>query len=399
MRRNALHKTCQRITDVSQQHAQSPLLLSCITLVCPTFFVFHVLLLCTAYARCIGPLKPPAQPWQNEVPATTPQQSAIDDAKTRLSDWMSTQSRRDSLIWLAAQCAGTFRVTDYRGGCNGMQTVSSLSCVPGAKEPRHSFICSIIGARIRFSPEKNLAINLQGSTNRLDAPLAQLNTIQSELSSSVSMSDLIVLAGNLAVMQSVNGIDLPFCGGRGDAIDGTGSANLYPWLTMNAMTQSLFQQSDLAFFKHGVKISGLTNHEVVAFMARTHLATWRSYYVELLSEQWNATVSDDPTVVYRAEGGSATRSQADLFLVYDDDLKAVVQELATGSDALFKSVFTAAWSKLMNADRFSGPIANSCDSVFESSSTSGGSSSPSSGLTKVLTCIVSVINNSYDSVG
>jgi len=290
------------------------------------------------YERCVGPLKPGPQPWQHVVPSTSPSADSITEATTQLQSWLSTQGARDSAIWLAAQCAATFRVTDYRGGCNG--------------------------ARIRFSGEKGLAINMRGTTNKLDAPLKKIQTIKDSLSGSLSMSDLIVLAGGLAVMSSSSGIDIPFCGGRGDASSGEGSANLYPWLTMNGMTGAVFKQNDLQFFLHAAKISGLTTPEVVAFMARMHLADWRSYYLNLLNNDWVPVTTDDPAVAYRAQDGVASASQADLFLTYDDDMKAVAQQFATGTDDLFKQTFKAAWNKLMSADRFNGPVSNVCADHF-----------------------------------
>lgn len=178
------------------------------------------------------------------------------------------------------------------------------------------------------------------------------------------MSDLIVLAGSLAVMSTSSGIDIPFCGGRGDASSGEGSANLYPWLTMNGMTGGVFKQNDLQFFLHAAKISGLTTPEVVAFMARMHLADWRSYYLNLLNNDWVAVTTDDPTVAYRAQDGVVSASQADLFLTYDDDMKAIAQQFATGTEDLFKQTFKAAWNKMMSADRFNGPVSNICEDHF-----------------------------------
>merc|ERR1712024_390935 len=107
-------------------------------------------------------------------------------------------SKEAAYIGLAAHSAASHRVTDHRGGANG--------------------------ARIRFSPEKDWAANVE-----LGLPL---KTLMATVSSSnadyghVSVSDQIVLAGGAALISLGLKSQIPFCPGRGDAMDGAGSENL-----------------------------------------------------------------------------------------------------------------------------------------------------------------------------
>ena len=101
------------------------------------------------------------------------------------------------LVRLSWQCASTFRVTDYQGGCNG--------------------------ARIRHAPGKDWPVN----TN-LDKVLDKLEAVKSEFGSSLSWADLIILAGTTALEKAGN-IEIPFCDvGRVDADTGEGWQFLYP---------------------------------------------------------------------------------------------------------------------------------------------------------------------------
>jgi catalase (peroxidase I) len=92
-------------------------------------------------------------------------------------------------IRLAWQCASTFRVTDYLGGCNG--------------------------ARIQFTPQSAWPVNVA-----LDKALLLLKPVKDKYGDSLSYSDLIVLAANVAI-ENAGGRKMTFCGGRTDATDGT----------------------------------------------------------------------------------------------------------------------------------------------------------------------------------
>merc|ERR1712157_424932 len=140
--------------------------------------------------RCIGDMVPDAQWWQHPLPAaptSKPNYVPIRAAVQAKID--EDASNIGALSMLAYNCAMTFRETDYRGGCNGV--------------------------RIRFSPEKDWAEN-EGT----DAAIGILESIQTDYPD-ISMSDLIVLAGQTAI-EAAGGDAMNFCGGRVDASDASG---------------------------------------------------------------------------------------------------------------------------------------------------------------------------------
>ena len=137
------------------------------------------------------------------------------------------------LARLAWRCMATFRVSDYRGGCNG--------------------------ARIRFAPQKDWPVN-----KGLDKVLEQLEPVKvwhDADSKHLSWADLIILGGTVALehwTKSSAG-QFKFCAGRTDAKeDGGASTLLQPRLTSNS---SLLQLED------AIDLMGLTTTEFAVLNA------------------------------------------------------------------------------------------------------------------------------------
>ena len=150
-------------------------------------------------ARCLGPYVPEPQSWQHPLP-TNP--SALPDSKPEiffrrvrktLEEKLGRGEDSDPVLlrsWvrLAWRCAATHRVTDHRGGCDG--------------------------ARLRLSPQNQWTVN-----RGLSEVVHGLAAIKEEFGQALSWSDLIVLAGTVALQAAFppSSSRLSFCGGRTDA--------------------------------------------------------------------------------------------------------------------------------------------------------------------------------------
>lgn len=290
-------------------------------------------------SRCVGQDVPPVQAWQNPLPEPPSQLANFTLVKqSLLQNVLRKDAQNDHaalLLRLAWQCSSSFRQTDYLGGCNG--------------------------ARIRFSPQKDWPVNQQ-----TDRALALLEQVKDEFGESLSWADLIVLAGNVAV-EFAGGPELPFCGGRTDAVDGQGSEYLMPAITNT--------QNDTAFaLRDSIERMGLTPRQMTALnMASTALArqAWVDQPTALISTQYfeqllgNRFVQDGER--YKAPGKALYMLKTDMLFKWDAELLAIAQEFATDSDA-FLQEFASGWTQLSNADRFDGPTGNICNVPVKSGS-------------------------------
>jgi catalase-peroxidase len=261
---------------------------------------------------------PPAQWWQYPLPTAGVLEAAVDYIGARALIQEMIDSDRNFIAAfsnLALRCASTFRATDYRGGCNG--------------------------ARIRHSPEIEWPEN-EGA----HVALHVLEDVKEKIQN-ISYADLIVLAGQTA-LESAGDIRLSFCGGRVDAPDGAGSQDLAPRYYTPAVVSI---RDDMA-------VKGLSSEEGVALFAMpsaedSMIAIGRSVPHNALSNQY--------FIDLLAEDGDF--DEYDLALLQDEFLP-IVQLYASENDH-FLTMFSAAWTKLMNADRFDGPFGNLCDNRFD----------------------------------
>jgi len=228
---------------------------------------------------------------------------------------------------LAWRCAATHRVTDYTGGCNG--------------------------ARIRLSPQKDWPVNAG-----LDRALDMLERTQQQFDDKVSIADLIVLAGNTALEMSGAPL-LPFCGGRTDAME-DGAAGVMP--------PRLGENADLDDLRESALLLGLSPREWTAlqsYQVKASTDQWGSeYFRQLLFTDWvrvEVEIDGAKKTVYKSKNNRRIRTieRAEYLLTIEPEFRSAVQDFAT-EPAMLAQEFAAAWTKVMNADRYDGPAGNLC---------------------------------------
>lgn len=300
-------------------------------------------------ARWIGPDLPQEDLiWQDPVPAGRKDYDvAAVKAKIAASGLLIAD-----LVSTAWDSARTFRGSDMRGGANG--------------------------ARIRLAPQKDWVGN---EPERLAKVLAVLEPIAAETGASIA--DVIVLAGNYGVEQAAKAagyaIDLPFHPGRGDATAEQTDAESFAPLEPLADGFRNFVKTDYIVSPEEMlldraQLMGLTAHEMTVllggmrvlgtnFGGTTHgVFTDRAgtltndFFVTLtdMAYSWVPTGGNLYEIRDRKTGAvKHTATRVDLVFGSNSILRAYAEVYAQ-DDAQEKFVkdFAAAWTKVMNADRF-----------------------------------------------
>ncbi len=314
-------------------------------------------------ARYLGPEVPSEELiWQDPVPAVDhPLVDAADVAALKAKIAASGLSVAQ-LVTTAWASAATFRGSDKRGGANG--------------------------ARIRLAPQKDWEVNqpaeLSPVLDRLEAIAAEFNAGQTG-GKKISLADLIVLAGNVGVEQAAGAagfpVEVPFAPGRTDATDAQTDVESFAVLEPVAdgfrnylkadfavpAEQLLVDKSqllDLTAPEMTVLIGGLrvlgANHGGSAdgvFTDRPGALT-NDFFVNLLdmATVWKPTSPAED----RFEGRDRktgeprwTASRVDLVFGSNSQLRAIAEVYGqAGAGRKLVSDFVAAWTKVMNADRF-----------------------------------------------
>ena len=299
--------------------------------------------------RYIGP-EIPAEDliWQDPVPAGNTKWD-VSAAKKKIAASGLSVSELVSTAWDSAR---TFRGSDLRGGANG--------------------------ARIRLAPQKDWEGN---EPARLSKVLAVLEGIAKE--TGASLADIIVLAGNVGVETAAKaaGVDMqvPFSPGRGDATqeqtDVESFAPLEPvhdgfrnWVkqkyavTPEEMLLDRAQLMGLTAPEMTVLVGGMralgTNHGGTAhgvFTDRPGTLT-NDFFVNLLdmSNTWVPTGDNQYEIRDRKSGKAKwTATRVDLVFGSNSILRAYAEVWAQDDNReKFVRDFVAAWTKVMNADRF-----------------------------------------------
>ncbi|AXT60364.1 catalase/peroxidase HPI [Aquimarina sp. AD10] len=293
--------------------------------------------------------------WQDPIPATNNKLGDADIASLKKMILASglTVSQLVTTAWASAS---TFRGSDKRGGANG--------------------------GRIRLAPQKNWEAN---NPQELAKVLAIYEGIQNDFNGTVSIADLIVLGGSVGVEQAASNaghnVSVPFTPGRGDATQEQTDLESFAHLEPKADGFRNYLQNNLSLAAEellvdraqlltlsipemtalvgGLRVIGAnydgSNHGVFTDNVG---ALSNDFFVNLLdfATTWAATSDNDAIFEGRDRKTGIvkwTGTRADLIFGSNTELRAVA-EVYGSNDAKEKFVhdFIAAWTKVMNLDRF-----------------------------------------------
>jgi catalase-peroxidase len=314
-------------------------------------------------ARYRGPLVPKEELiWQDPLPPVDHaliNTADIQDLKARV---LASGLTIPQLVATAWASASTFRGSDKRGGANG--------------------------ARIRLAPQKDWAVNQPA---QLATVLDALEGVRSAFNAGqtggkkVSLADLIVLAGSAAVEQAAKAaghdVEVAFTPGRVDAsqdqTDVASFAVLEPKadgfrnhlntdspLTAEELLVDRAQLLTLTAPEMTVLVGGLrvlganTDQSPHGVFTRRPGILTNDFFVNLveMGTAWTATSEEEAEFEGRdrATGQSKwTATRADLIFGSNSQLRALAEVYAqSDSQGAFVNAFVAAWTKVMNADRF-----------------------------------------------
>lgn len=291
--------------------------------------------------------------WQDPVPAGR----RLDDAEVAAikADILASGLSVSELVKAAWASASTYRRSDHRGGANG--------------------------ARVRLAPQKDWAANDPAELAKVLAKLEQVRGGRD-----VSIADMIVLGGAAAVEKAAKdaGFDIavPVTTGRGDASAEWTDAESFEPLEPQAdafrnylktkltvkTEEMMVDRADLLGLSipemtvliGGLRVLGANagNREHGVFTTRKGQLT-NDFFVNLLDmgTAWKAVEGSGDEEFVGADRKSGQprwkASRADLVFGSNSQLRAVAEVYAeNGHDAKFVRDFVAAWTKVMDADRF-----------------------------------------------
>jgi catalase-peroxidase len=287
--------------------------------------------------------------WQDPIPAGHTGYD-VDAVKAKIAG--SGLAPAD-LIATAWDSARTFRNSDKRGGANG--------------------------ARIRLAPQKDWDGN---EPERLARVLGILEPIAAETGASIA--DVIVLGGNVGLEQAIKAsghdVPVPFSPGRGDATDAQTDASSFSVLEPLAdgfrnWEKSKYPVSPEAMMLDRAQLLGLTAAEMTVLVgglrvlgvnhggSKHGVFTDRvgqlttDFFVNLtdMANTWAPIEAEGHYEVRDRKSGAVkwTATSADLVFGSNSILRAYAEVYAQDDNAdKFVRDFVAAWTKVMNADRF-----------------------------------------------
>lgn len=298
--------------------------------------------------------------WQDPIPASnssTMNAASIESLKSMI---LNSGLSYTELIYTAWSSASTFRGSDKRGGANG--------------------------ARIRLLPMKNWEVN---QPKQLEKVLTALQKIQTEFKTKskmeVSIADLIVLGGTAALEKTVQNsgykISVPFTGGRTDATqEQTDIASMavlepmtdgfrnYAKVQFTIPTEELLvdkaQLLKLTAPEMTVLVGGLRSLNVNYNNCQNGVLTvekdklTNDFFINLLDMNTVWSPAGNSTELFEGKDRKTgkvkwTATRNDLIFGSNSELRALSEVYASYTNKeKFVRDFVAAWTKVMNLDRF-----------------------------------------------
>jgi len=308
-------------------------------------------------ARYLGPLVPKETLiWQDPIPAVDHPPIGEGDIAALKTKILASGLSVSQLVSTAWASASTFRGSDKRGGANG--------------------------ARIRLAPQKDWEVNQPAELRNV---LGKLEAIQKESGKKVSLADLIVLGGCAAIEKAAKdaGIDVkvPFTPGRADASQEQTDVDSFAPLEPRAdgfrnyvsAKKHQFMAPEEALVDRA-QLLKLTGPEMTALVGGLRVlganvgqskhgvftqkpgALSNDFFVNLLDMSTVWQPAADGTYEGRDRKTKAakwTGTRVDLIFGSHAQLRAFAEVYAsTDAKEKFAKDFVAAWTKVMNADRF-----------------------------------------------
>ncbi|MFY0679240.1 MAG: catalase/peroxidase HPI [Thalassovita sp.] len=294
--------------------------------------------------------------WQDPIPAATKVIDAA-DITTLKSMIQASDLTVSELVSTAWASASTFRGSDKRGGANG--------------------------ARIRLAPQKDWEVNQPAQLAKVLGVLEGIQDSFNATGAAVSLADLIVLAGNVAIENAAQAagtpVDVPFAPGRMDATEAQTDAESFAPMEPIAdgfrnFLKGKFSVSAEELLVDRAQLLGLGAPEMTVLVAglrvlgANHNASETGVFTDRpgqlstdflvnvldMGNAW-VPVEDDLYEVQDRASGSVkwTASRVDLVFGSNSQLRALAERYAQAdAGQAFASDFVAAWVKVMNADRF-----------------------------------------------
>ena len=306
--------------------------------------------------RYLGPEVPKEELlWQDPIP-TVDYKLSDSDIESLKKMILSSGLSVSQLVTTAWASASTFRGSDKRGGANG--------------------------ARLRLEPQRSWEVNNPIELNKV---LQALEVIQKNFEGTISMADLIVLAGNFGIEEAVKNagfnVSVPFTQGRGDASQEQTDIESFGYLEpladgfrnymnsklnvadedllidrANLLTLSIPEMTVLV---GGLRVLG-ANYDGSDYGVFTdHVGSLTNdFFTNILdfTYTWSSTSEDNNLFEGRNRRTGEINfkgTRADLIFGSNTELRAVCEVYgANDGKQRFVNDFVSAWNKVMNLDRF-----------------------------------------------